>query len=245
MLKARNISKSFASTVAVDQLSLSIPKGQTISLIGPSGCGKSTLLRILIGLIKPDAGEVEFDSEVISEANILSIRHKIGYVIQEGGLFPHLTARENVTLLASYLGWDNQEMESRVKELSNLTKIDRSILDRLPGKLSGGQRQRISLMRALMLDPQVILLDEPLGSIDPLVRYELQNDLKHIFAELNKTVVLVTHDLGEAGFLGDEIVLMKSGKIEQKGSIQDITRQPANQFVKDFVTAQRSPLAEL
>lgn len=244
MIRATNISKTYDQKV-LDKVSLSVEKGQTVSLIGPSGCGKSTFLRIIMGLIEADSGEVLINGEIMTKKNDLSLRRKMGYVIQSGGLFPHLTARENLTLVTNYLGWDKEKEESRIHELSELTNIDPSVLDRKPDNLSGGQVQRISLMRALILDPPILLMDEPLGSIDPLVRYELQNDLRSIFRELKKSVLLVTHDLGEASFLGDEIALMQSGEMIQKGTIKEIIDQPANAFVKDFVKAQRSPLEEL
>lgn len=243
MIRARYISKTFDKKV-LDDVSLSIEKGKTVSLIGPSGCGKSTLLRIIMGLIQPDSGNIRIDGKSMNQKNALTLRRKMGYVIQSGGLFPHLTARENLTLVTNYLGWDRTKENERIHELSELTNIEESMLDRKPDNLSGGQAQRISLMRALMLDPPILLMDEPLGSIDPLVRYELQNDLRSIFSELNKTVLLVTHDLGEAAFLGDEITLMQSGKIVQKGSVKEIVDQPANEFVRQFVQAQRSPLEE-
>lgn len=244
MIEARRITKSYDQKV-LDNVSLSIEKGKTVSLIGPSGCGKSTFLRIIMGLIEADSGEVLIDGESMTSTNALSLRRKMGYVIQSGGLFPHLTARENLTLVTNYLGWETDKEAERIHELSELTNINESMLDRKPEHLSGGQAQRISLMRALMLDPPILLMDEPLGSIDPLVRYELQNDLRSIFRELKKSVLLVTHDLGEAAFLGDEIALMQSGEIIQKSTIQEILDQPANDFVKQFVQAQRSPLEEL
>lgn len=244
MIRATHITKTYGQKV-LDNVSLSVEKGKTVSLIGPSGCGKSTFLRIIMGLIKADSGEVLIDGESMTKKNALTLRRKMGYVIQSGGLFPHLTAKENLTLVTSYLGWDEEKENQRIRKLSELTNIDESMLDRKPDNLSGGQAQRISLMRALMLDPPILLMDEPLGSIDPLVRYELQNDLRSIFRELKKSVLLVTHDLGEAAFLGDEIALMQSGKIIQKGTIKKIIDQPANDFVKEFVQAQRSPLEEL
>ncbi|MTI88086.1 MAG: ATP-binding cassette domain-containing protein [Balneolaceae bacterium] len=245
MISAHNISKSFDENQVLKQISLEIPQGSTVSLIGPSGCGKSTLLRIMIGLVKADTGSVRYNETEISESNINSIRHNIGYVIQEGGLFPHLTNAQNIALAANYLGWAASRIQERIEQLRELVNIESDILERQPEHISGGQRQRISLMRALMLDPEYILMDEPLGSIDPLVRYELQNDLKRIFRELNKTVVLVTHDLGEAAFLGDTIALMRAGKIIQRGDIKTIMEAPANRFVEEFITAQRSPLADL
>ncbi|HCK11696.1 MAG TPA: ABC transporter ATP-binding protein, partial [Candidatus Latescibacteria bacterium] len=163
-------------------------------------------------------------------------------VIQEGGLFPHLTARQNVCLMASYLGEDAGKTDQRINELCRLTHFPVDGLDRYPAELSGGQRQRISLMRALMLDPDVLLLDEPLGALDPMIRAELQEDLRDIFDSLNKTVVIVTHDIGEAGYFGQEIVLMREGRIVQKGSLEDLVKRPADSFVTQFVNAQRSPL---
>lgn len=242
MVSLQNISKSYSSGKVVDQFSLEIPAGKTISLIGPSGCGKSTLIRVIMGLIEPDSGSVAITGEPVSTKNILEVRRKIGYVIQKGGLFPHLTARENCELTARYLNWNSNRIKQRIEELAELTSIEPSMLDRLPKRLSGGQQQRVSLIRALMLDPEILLLDEPLGSIDPLIRYELQEDLEEIFERLKKTVLLVTHDLGEAAYLGDEIVLMNEGKLIQKGAINEFTDNPADNFVQRFVSAQRSPL---
>lgn len=244
MISAESITKTFDQKV-LDSVSLQIDEGTSVALIGPSGCGKSTLLRIIMGLITPDSGSVQIGGEKLTKENKLQVRRKMGYVIQQGGLFPHLTSRENLTVVTRYLGWDRQREEERIRELCTLTSIRRSILSRKPENLSGGQAQRVSLMRALMLDPPVLLMDEPLGSIDPLVRFELQNDLQTIFKELRKTVLLVTHDLGEAGFLGDTIALMKSGIIAQQGSIEEILKHPANDFVERFVNAQRSPLERL
>lgn len=245
MISVSNIRKVYGFNTAIEDFTLNIPKGKTVSLIGPSGCGKSTLLRIIMGLIEQDSGSVSIAGEVLTKENVLELRRKMGYVIQKGGLFPHLTNRQNCTLVVDFLKWDSNKVSQRIEELAQLTKIDRSMLDRYPGELSGGQQQRISLIRALMLDPEIILLDEPLGSIDPLVRYELQQDLKAIFEKLHKTVLLVTHDLGEAAFLGDEIVLMRKGGIEQKGAIKDILKKPNNEFVEQFISAQRSPLESI
>lgn len=239
MIEVKNITKKYDKTV-LDNVSLEVPDGKRVSLIGPSGCGKSTLLRIIMGLTHAESGEIFIDGNKMDVKNVRQLRRSIGYVIQNGGLFPHLTARENCTLVTSYLGWGQKRENQRILELAELTSIDPTILERKPDNLSGGQAQRISLIRALMLDPPFILLDEPLGSIDPLVRYDLQNDLKQIFESLQKTVLLVTHDLSEAAFLGDTIVLMKDGKIVQKGSIQQIISQPEDEFVEKFVSARRT-----
>lgn len=245
MIEIKNVSKTYGLLKVLNQVSLSIEQGTTLSMIGPSGCGKSTLLRIVMGLLSPDEGEVTIGGDAITAENRLALRRRMGYVIQSGGLFPHLSAYENLTLLTQYLGWSTEKEEERIASLCELTGIDRALLTRRPSKLSGGQAQRISLMRALMLDPQVLLMDEPLGAIDPLIRYELQNDLHNIFSKLNKTVLLVTHDLGEAAFLGDRIALMQNGQVIQDGTARQLMDTPATPFVEQFVTAQRSPLQDV
>jgi osmoprotectant transport system ATP-binding protein len=160
-------------------------------------------------------------------------------------LFPHLTARQNVALLAKFTGWKAADIDVRISELSELVQIPPHLLHNYPSALSGGQRQRISLMRALMLNPKVLLLDEPLGALDPITRYELQESLRQIFADLKKTVVLVTHDMGEAAHFGDNIVLMRSGAIVQQGTFEDLLKWPAEAYVSEFIRAQRSPLPSL
>jgi osmoprotectant transport system ATP-binding protein len=224
----------------VHDVDLSIERGKTTVLIGPSGCGKSTLMRLIIGLIEPDRGEIQFDGAQLRPEKIDTVRQRVGYVIQEGGLFPHLTARGNVLLMARHVGRDENEMGERLRELCALTRFPENLLDRYPLELSGGQRQRVSLMRALMLFPELLLLDEPLGALDPLVRAALQMDLKEIFARLQQTALLVTHDLAEAAYLGDTIVLMNEGRIVQQGLIGDLRERPASNFVSEFVNAQRS-----
>jgi osmoprotectant transport system ATP-binding protein len=240
LVKLIGVGKKYGETVAVKPTDLEIEKGKTTVLIGPSGCGKSTLLRLIIGLIEPDAGSVHFAGTEIDKETILVFRRRVGYVIQEGGLFPHLTARSNVLLMPRHLRKPQTEMNQRLDELSKLTRFPSAALDRYPLELSGGQRQRVSLMRALVLSPELLLLDEPLGALDPLVRASLQKDLKEIFAELHQTAVLVTHDLAEAAYLGDTIVLMHEGQIVQQGSIDDLRERPANDFVREFINAQRS-----
>jgi osmoprotectant transport system ATP-binding protein len=235
-----DVSKRFGDASALHSTNLSIECGKTTVLIGPSGCGKSTLLRLIIRLVEPDRGTIDFDGAPITRDNIDKLRRRIGYVIQEGGLFPHLTARANVVLMARHLGKSPDEMFSRLSELCALTRFPQNLLGRYPVELSGGQRQRVSLMRALMLSPELLLLDEPLGALDPLVRASLQKDLKEIFARLRQTALLVTHDLAEAAYLGDEIVLMNEGRIVQQGSIVDLREKPTNDFVSEFLTAQRA-----
>lgn len=243
MFELRNITKRYGATEAVSRLDLATSPGKTTVLIGPSGCGKSTLLRVLIGLVTPDAGAVFFDGDRVTAENAVPLRRKMGYVIQDGGLFPHLSARRNVTLLARQLKWDRERVAMRVAELAELTQFPTTGLDRFPAELSGGQRQRVSLMRALMLDPKVLLLDEPLGALDPMIRNQLQQDLRDIFQRLGKTVVMVTHDLGEAAFFSDTIVLMREGSVAQTGRFRDLRGAPASDFVTEFVNAQRGLFA--
>ena len=242
VINLSSVSKSYGTTIALHTINLTLPRGQTTVLIGPSGCGKSTLLRLMNGLIKPSSGEISFDGQAVHEGNIRDIRHRMGYVIQDGGLFPHLSARDNVALLAKELGWEQNRIASRIEELAGLVQIPVERLDSFPIQLSGGQQQRISLMRALMLNPDVLLLDEPLGALDPMIRADLQNDLKNIFQSLGKTVVLVTHDLHEAGYFGDLILLLREGRVEQSGTFSELLHQPATPFVEEFIYAQRSYL---
>ena len=242
MFALRGVSKTFGRHTALQPTDLDFPSSQTTVLIGPSGCGKSTLLRLLVGLTAPDTGSVLFEDIPLTPANVLLLRRRMGYVIQDGGLFPHLTARGNATLLARYLRRDPREIESRLLELAGLTRFPTDALDRYPVQLSGGQRQRVGLMRALMLDPAALLLDEPLGALDPLVRSELQEDLRRIFRSLGKTVVLVTHDLAEAAFFADRIVLLRGGRIVQQGTLQQLWQAPAEPFVREFIQAQRRTL---
>ena len=240
LIQIVDVAKRYGDTPALHPTNLSIERGKTVVLIGPSGCGKSTLLRIIIGLVRPDNGEVVFENEPVAPDKLQSFRRRVGYVIQEGGLFPHLTARDNILLMARHLGRSTNADAARLSDLCQLTRFSSNLLDRYPLELSGGQRQRVSLMRALMLSPELLLLDEPLGALDPLVRASLQQDLKEIFKRLNQTALLVTHDLAEAAYLGDEIVLMNEGQIVQQGSIADLLERPANEFVREFVNAQRS-----
>jgi osmoprotectant transport system ATP-binding protein len=241
MIQLENISKNFGDKPALLPTSLAFADGKTTALIGPSGCGKSTLLRLLMGLIKPSSGQVLFNGATVSDW--IQARREMGYVVQDGGLFPHLTAEKNVALMARHLKKPETQVQSKMNELCELTRFPKDGLQRFPAELSGGQKQRLSLMRALMLEPQVLLLDEPLGALDPMVRVQLQADLKEIFQRLKQTVIFVTHDLAEAGFLSDEIVLMNEGAIVQKGSLKDLQEKPATEFVTRFLSAQRSLVA--
>jgi osmoprotectant transport system ATP-binding protein len=236
------VTQRFGEVEALRDIDLEIEAGRTTVLIGPSGCGKSTLLRLVVGLIEPTAGRVAVGKQDVGPDTVLELRRRIGYVIQGGGLFPHLTAGDNVTLMARHLRRPEAETERRLAELCALTHFPESALSRFPLELSGGQQQRVGLMRALMLDPEVLLLDEPLGALDPLVRRDLQRELREIFGALHRTVLLVTHDLAEAVYLADRIVLLQAGEIVQSGTLDDLRERPAEPFVKRFLSAQRPPV---
>ncbi len=240
MIELVGVSKRYGQNYALRDVSLAVPEGRTTVLIGQSGCGKSTLLRLVNGLIAPDAGQVLIDGRPLQPDNLRTTRHRMGYVIQEGGLFPHLTARANICLLGRHLGRPPEQLAARVAELAELVHLRPALLERYPRELSGGQRQRVSLMRALLLNPDVLLLDEPLGALDPIIRRKLQTELREIFRQLGKTVLLVTHDLAEAGYFGDTIALLRAGELVQVGSMQDLVARPAETFVTSFVQAQRA-----
>jgi len=239
MIELESVSKKFGATIALHQTDLCIDAGRTTVLIGPSGCGKSTILRLIIGLLEPTTGTIRIEGQRVSASSVLALRRRIGYVIQEGGLFAHLTAAQNVLLMAKHLNQPARQMQTRLCELCELTHFPENALTRYPVELSGGQRQRVSLMRALMLQPKVLLLDEPLGALDPMVRARLQDELKEIFQRLQQTIVLVTHDMAEAGFFANLIVLLNEGRVVQTGTLDDLRTRPSSTFVRDFLHAQR------
>jgi osmoprotectant transport system ATP-binding protein len=240
ILRLEAVSKRFdGGAAALDDVSLEVPAARTTVLLGPSGSGKTTALRLMLGLVRPDAGRVLWREAELGGEELRRARAQMGYVVQDGGLFPHLTALENVSLVARTLRWPAARIKARVAELTELVRLTDQTLARYPSEISGGQKQRVALMRALMLDAELLFLDEPLGALDPLVRAELQDDLVAIFHRLGKSVVLVTHDLGEAARLGDLLVLLRDGRIVQRGSLEDLVSRPASPFVTAFVRAQR------
>jgi len=197
-------------------------------------------LRLLLGLEGPDSGRILVNGLPVAGAARQRMRQGIGYVIQEGGLFPHLNVLQNLALLPRHLGWERARIKTRVLELLALMQLPDNALSRYPGELSGGQRQRVAVMRALMTDPPALLFDEPLGALDPLVRFDLQEQLAQLFRSLKKTVLFVTHDLPEAAFLAPRLVLMQAGQVVQDGSLREFIDQPSSDFVHRFVTATRS-----
>ena len=242
MFELCDLAVTYGGTQALAPTTLTIAAGQTLVLLGPSGSGKSTLLRSLAGLT-PFSGTLRFEGAEVTDWR--AVRRRPGYVIQDGGLFPHLTARGTVTLMARELRWPDGRIAARGRELAELAGLDEAELDRFPSELSGGQRQRVALMRALMLDPSVLLLDEPLSALDPITRLRLAEELRAIFARLGKTVVIVTHNLGEARFFAKDpekghAVLMRAGHIVQQGPIADLAERPAEPFVSLFLTAEEA-----
>ena len=238
MIVLRDVSKRFGDRVALDGVSIQILPGAVHVLLGSSGSGKSTVLRVILGLVKPDRGEVTVDGIVVTDSTRAELVRRMGYVVQDGGLYPHLTAFDNVALPAEAHGWPPARIRERAALLGAMVGLDEECLRLYPRQLSGGQRQRVGLMRALALDPPLLLLDEPLGALDPIVRAELQGQLGRLFAALGKTVVLVTHDIREAALLGSAITLMTEGRVVQQGAFADLVERPATPFVTQFMTAQ-------
>src|SRR5712671_3340619 len=240
MLKLEHIYKSFEGRTVLADVSLSIPQGVTHALIGSSGSGKTTLLRLTLGLIPFDRGYVKINDQALLSFTPTEWADRIGYVPQDGGLFPHISGRQNVALVPGLRNWPAARIASRVEELRALVDLDPAILARFPHEMSGGQKQRVAIMRAAMMNPPVMLLDEPMAALDPLIRSSLQQELKSIFQRLGKTVLLVTHDLGEAVFLAECITLLHEGRVIQTGTYRELLLEPADPFVSLFINAQRT-----
>ncbi len=240
MLELQNISKTFEDRHVLSDVTLTVPKGATHALIGSSGSGKTTLLRITLGLIPFDKGYVKINDQALLSFTQVEWADRIGYVPQDGGLFPHISGINNVALIARLRGWRRARIDARVEELRKVVDLDPEILTRFPREMSGGQKQRVSIMRAAMMDPAVMLLDEPMAALDPLIRRSLQQELKSIFQRLGKTVLLVTHDLGEAVYLAEQMTMLHEGRVVQSGTSRDLLLNPANSFVSQFINAQRT-----
>jgi osmoprotectant transport system ATP-binding protein len=238
MIRLSGVGKTYADgTVAVHELDLDVPRGQVMCLVGPSGCGKSTTLKMINRLIEPTTGRILLDGRDVTEEDPVQLRRGIGYVIQQVGLFPHHTVAVNVATVLSLLGTPKARSRARALELLELVGLDPEVYaDRYPHQLSGGQRQRVGVARALAADPPVLLMDEPFGAVDPVVRTRLQDEFRRLQRELHKTVVLVTHDIDEAVRMGDQVaVFAAGGRLAQVGSPLELLARPADDFVEDFV----------
>lgn len=244
MIELSHVCKQYQGRAILQRVSLTLPASQSHVLLGASGCGKTTLLRLIAGTTAPDSGTVTIEGRPVVVADPCPLAAQVGYMTQEGGLFPHLTAEQNVTLMARVRGMPKDEQQQRLRELSALVELSQEQLSRYPSQLSGGQRQRVALIRALFQRPTYLLLDEPMAALDPIMRRELQTTLKQIFGGLRTTVILVTHDVGEAAFFGDTITLLHQGQVLQHGSFSDLVRRPLHPFVTAFLKAQR-PVPQL
>ncbi len=242
-IRLLGVTKTFPGSAdpAVAPLDLDIDRGEVVVLIGPSGCGKTTTLRMINRLIEPTGGTIFIEGVDIRDQPVTDLRRGIGYVIQQVGLFPHRTIAQNIATVPKLLGWDKERTSQRVDELTELVGLERQMLDRYPPELSGGQQQRVGVARALAADPPVLLMDEPFGAVDPIVRARLQDELAALQQRVHKTIVLVTHDIDEAIRLGDRVALMNvGGTLEQYAPPDEILAQPANEFVERFLGAERS-----
>ena len=239
MIELQELTKRFPGqeTPAVDRLSLKIPKGEIVVFVGPSGCGKTTSLKMINRIIEPSSGHIIIDGEDVTDIDPNHLRRRIGYVIQQIGLFPHVRIAENVATVPNLLGWDKDRTRERVDELLDVVGLPpEQYRERFPKELSGGQRQRVGVARALAADPPVLLMDEPFGAIDPITRTHLQNEFLRLQGELQKTICFVTHDIDEAIKMGDRIAILQEGsKVAQFDTPEEILTHPANEFVEDFV----------
>jgi osmoprotectant transport system ATP-binding protein len=243
MIRLDAVTKSFpgSDTPAVDRLSLDVPRGELVVFVGPSGCGKTTTLKMINRIIEPTSGTISIDGQDATARPAHELRRDIGYVIQRVGLFPHRTIEQNIATVPRLLGWDKARTETRIGELLELMDLDPAMRTRYPAELSGGQQQRVGVARALAADPPVLLMDEPYGAVDPLVRGRLQDQLLELQAELHKTIVFVTHDIDEAIKLGDRIAILNVGGIlEQYDEPAQILAAPASDFVASFLGDERS-----
>ena len=230
-----NVSKRYSDSVVLSEIELEIPNEQTTVIVGQSGSGKTTLLRMVNGLIKPDSGRLEVFGDLVPEENIENFRRKIGYAVQGAGLFPHVSVKENIVLIARLEGWSSQDLDERFEMLMRQMELPLDLSDRIPNELSGGQQQRVGLCRALMLKPKLLLLDEPFSAVDPLTRLELYEVVEKLISNEAVSIVMVSHDLGEAKRLGDRMVVLQNGIILQNDLISNVIGNPATPYVERLV----------
>jgi osmoprotectant transport system ATP-binding protein len=245
MIEFHSVSKTFHDgTLAVDDFSLVIPSRKTTVLVGSSGCGKTTLLRMINRMVDPTEGVVDIDGEDISSVEPVALRRRIGYVMQNSGLLPHRKVIDNVATVPLLTGVPKKKAHARALELLDTVGLDRELAHRYPSQLSGGQQQRVGVARGLAVDPNILLMDEPFGAVDPIVRADLQQELIRLQRELGKTVVFVTHDIDEAFLLGDQVVILEKGaRIAQSGTPTEIMANPASEFVATFIGLDRGKRA--
>lgn len=243
MIELQNVSKYFSDTAAVQNISFHVKEGEIFGLIGTSGCGKTTTLKMINRLVEPTSGSIQINGKDSTAQDPQQLRRKIGYVIQDVGLFPHYSVAENVATVPKLKGWDDSRIRSRSEELLELVGLNADeFAHRKPEALSGGQRQRIGLARALAADPPIILMDEPFGALDPITKREVRAEVQHIFSEINKTIILVTHDVVEAFAMCDRLCLLDAGNVQQTGTPQELLFSPANDFVDSFFVSDRFQL---
>ncbi|MET1056215.1 MAG: ATP-binding cassette domain-containing protein [Pedobacter sp.] len=242
MIKAENLVKKFGSSAAVNNISFELKEGENLILLGTSGCGKTTTLRMVNRLIEPDSGTIFLNGKDIRTQQPEVLRRGIGYVLQNHGLFPHYTVAENIAIVPRLLKWDSEIIKKRADELFQKLNLDPSLKDKFPAALSGGQQQRVGLARSLMVNPPVLLMDEPFGALDNLTRISIRKEFRVLDELVKKTIIMVTHDVQEAFEMGDRICLMDKGEIKQIGTPEELLFHPANDFVADFLDEQRLQL---
>ncbi|MCH8873156.1 ABC transporter ATP-binding protein [candidate division KSB1 bacterium] len=233
-----NVSKSYHQKIALKNISLTFQPNKTTAVIGPSGSGKSTLIQLINGLLRPDNGQVSVFDKKINYDNLSELRRRMGYAVQGTGLFPHLTVKKNITLLAVLENWENDRISKRAEELVNLVNLPKGYFTKYPHELSGGEQQRVGLCRAMMLNPKIFLLDEAFGALDPITRSEIHAEFIKLQKLEARTIILVTHDLREAFKLADQVVILNEGQVEQIGTRKEILETPASKFVEKFVHMQ-------
>ena len=240
MIELDNVRKVYGDgTVAVDDVSLEVPEGETVTLVGPSGCGKTTTMTMVNRLTELTEGDVRIDGESIQDTDVIDLRRNIGYVIQETGLFEHMTIAENISIVPDLRGWDEERKRERVTELLELIQLPQDVKEQYPANLSGGQRQRVGVARAMAAEPDIILMDEPFGALDPITRDELQDEFLDIQRKLDTTIMFVTHDIDEALKMGDRVAVLRDGELVQYDAPKDLLGNPKNEFVANFIGEDR------
>ena len=243
MIKIKNITKSYDDNIiAVNSINIDIAEGEIFALLGKSGCGKTTTLKMINRLIEYDSGNIYINDREIREIDPITLRRNMGYVIQEIGLFPHLTIEANITVVPKLLKWNSERIVKAMTDVMDIIKLSKTLLKRYPHQLSGGQKQRIGVARAIIANPDIILMDEPFGALDPITREELQQEFMNLQKQIKKTIIFVTHDIFEAFTLGNKVAIMDNGKVVQMGIPHDLLINPKNNFVKKFIGKHHASL---